>query len=337
MTQSLSKEAEKNLRVGVLGSGAWGTALACVSARNGYHTKLWGRNANTLDEINIEHTNSKYLPGINLPKEIIASANLEETLSDIDILLMVTPAQTVQSVSETICKIINPKVPIVVCAKGIDRQSGLLPAETLAKHLKGNPIAALSGPSFANDVANNLPTAVTLACNNKNIAMILAVQLSGPAFRVYASDDLKGVELGGALKNVIALAIGVCRGLNLGASAEAALIARGFAELNRLAIALGAKPETLMGLSGLGDLVLTCSSPQSRNFAYGIALGRGDDTSNSPLAEGALTASIALALAQKHNIDCPIIKTVVTLLEGTITAGEAVTALLSRPLKTESE
>ncbi len=337
MTQSPSNEADKNLRVAVLGSGAWGTALACVSARNGYHTKLWGRNTKSLDEINTEHKNSKYLPDINLPKEIIASGNLNETLSDIDILLMVTPAQTIQSVSETICTIIDPKVPIVVCAKGIDRQTGLLPAETLAQHLKGNPIAALSGPSFASDVANNLPTAVTLACDNKNIAMILAVQLSGPAFRVYASDDLKGVELGGALKNVIALAIGVCRGLNLGASAEAALIARGFAELNRLAIALGAKPETLMGLSGLGDLVLTCSSPQSRNFAYGMALGRSDDTSNLPLAEGALTASIALALAQKHGIDCPIIKTVVTLLDGTITAGEAVTALLSRPLKTESE
>lgn len=337
MTQSSSRKDGSKLRVAVLGSGAWGTALACVAARNGYETMLWGRDQETLKEINTDHTNSKYLPGIELPEEISASTELAETLSGIDLLLMVTPAQSIRSVSETIARIIDPKTPVIVCAKGIDRHSGLLPAETLARQLKGNPIAALSGPSFASDVANNLPTAVTLACDNRSIAMILAVQLSGPAFRVYASDDPKGVELGGALKNVIALAIGVCRGLNLGASAEAALIARGFAELNRLAIALGAKPETLMGLSGLGDLVLTCSSPQSRNFSYGMALGRGDDTSNLPLAEGALTASVASDLADKHGVDCPIIKTVVTLLDGTITASEAVTALLSRPLKTESE
>lgn len=328
---------KKNLQIAVLGSGAWGTALACVMARNGNDTILWGRDADTLKEIRTGHTNNKYLPGISLPTTITTNTDIADALHKTDLVLLVTPAQTIKSVSETICEIIDPKTPIVVCAKGIDRQSGSLPAEILAQQLNGNPVAALSGPSFASDVANNLPTAVTLASADKKTSVALAAQLSGPAFRVYASGDIKGVELGGALKNVIALAIGVCRGMKLGASAEAALIARGFAELNRLAIALGAKPETMMGLSGLGDLVLTCSSPQSRNFSYGIALGRGENTSSLPLAEGALTAAIAADLATRNAVDCPIIKTVVTLLNGSITAREAVTSLLSRPLKIESE
>jgi glycerol-3-phosphate dehydrogenase (NAD(P)+) len=337
MSKPSSLSGKKKLRIAVLGNGAWGTALACVSARNGNETRIWGRDQKIIDEINNNHTNYKYLPDIQLPDQIFASSNLAETLANIDLLLLVTPAQSIQSVSETIRNFITPNIPLIVCAKGIDRQTGLLPAETLANHLSSNAIAALSGPSFASDVANNLPTAVALACDDKKIALDLSAKLSGPAFRVYASNDLKGVELGGALKNVIALAIGVCRGLNLGASAEAALIARGFAELNRLAITLGARPETMMGLSGLGDLVLTCSSPQSRNFSYGMALGRGENRTNLPLAEGAFTASIAHELAEKHGIDCPIIKTVVTLLTGSITAGEAVKSLLSRPLKIESE
>lgn len=330
-------ERNGKLRIAILGTGAWGTALGSVVARNGHQAILWGRDDIVIGSINHNNRNEKYLPGIDLPPSLTATADLKAALSSVDMVLMVTPAQTVNAVGELIVKLIDSKTPVVVCAKGIDRKTGLLPAETLARLLKGNPIAALSGPSFATDVARNLPTAVTLACDNRNIAMVLAVQLSGPTFRVYASGDLKGVELGGALKNVIALAIGVGRGLGLGASAEAALIARGFAELNRLAVALGARPETLMGLSGLGDLVLTCSSPQSRNFSYGIALGQGRDTSDLPLAEGALTASVAADLADRNGIDCPIIKTVVTLLEGKITASQAVATLLSRPLKSESE
>ncbi len=328
--------AEK-LRIAILGTGAWGTALASVVARNGHDAILWGRDDSIIRSINQDHRNGKYLPGIDLPPSLMATADLNTTLADADLLLVVTPAQTVRNIGELVAGQLDSNIPIVVCAKGIDRETGLLPAETLSTLFRYNPVAALSGPSFAVDVARNLPTAVTLACNNRDMAKTLAFRLSGPAFRVYASDDLKGVELGGALKNVIALAIGVCRGLNLGASAEAALIARGFAELNRLAVALGARPETLMGLSGLGDLVLTCSSPQSRNFSYGIALGQGRDTSALPLAEGALTASVAAGLADRYGIDCPIIKTVVTLLEGEITASQAVTTLLSRPLKSESE
>ncbi|MGB7335528.1 MAG: NAD(P)H-dependent glycerol-3-phosphate dehydrogenase [Salaquimonas sp.] len=321
----------------VMGAGAWGTALASVLTRKGHQTFLCGRDASALETIGETHENTRYLPGIKLPRALKIRTDTEAAIADSDVILLVTPAQTIHSVIETYFRSIKAGVPVILCAKGINRETGQLPAETAADLLTNNPVAALSGPSFASDVASDLPTAVTLACNDNALTLPLAEAISGPTFRVYTSDDLKGVELGGALKNVIALAVGVCRGLGLGASAEAALIARGFAELNRLAIALGAKPQTLMGLSGLGDLVLTCSSPQSRNFAFGMALGAGTDTRNMLLAEGALTAPIAAKIATKNSIDCPIIQAVVKLLAGDISAIEASHVLLSRPLKTESE
>lgn len=324
-------------KITVLGAGAWGTALASAMVRSGHETILWGRDKDVLTQISNHKENSKYLKSIILPDQLGISSDINLAIKNADLILLVTPAQTVHSVIEMIKSTIDPTIPLVLCAKGINRETGELPSETAQKLLLNNPVAALSGPSFASDVANNLPTAVTLAAKDDALTKELSQIISGPAFRVYGSNDLKGVELGGALKNVIALAIGVCRGMALGASAEAALIARGFAELSRLAVALGAKSQTLMGLSGLGDLVLTCSSPQSRNFAYGMALGKGEDTSNLRLAEGALTASIASELADQHTIDCPIIKTVVQLLEGSITAIEATQSLLSRPLKAESE
>jgi glycerol-3-phosphate dehydrogenase (NAD(P)+) len=228
-------------------------------------------------------------------------------------------------------------VPLVVCAKGIDRDTGLLPAQTLEKALPGRSIAALSGPSFAADIVRGKPTAVTLAASQMDAALQLSEQLSGPNLRVYASDDLTGVELGGALKNVIAVAVGACRGMELGASAEAALITRGFRELMRIATALGARNETLMGLSGLGDLVLTCSSPQSRNFSYGMKLGQGVSTEGLPLAEGAFTAGVAARIAREKGIDAPLTGMVAAMVEGRLTAGEAKQALLARPLKSEGE
>ena len=266
-------------RIGIIGAGAWGTALACVTTRNGHHTLLWGRDSETIRAINERHENTTYLPVIRLPDGLTATTDLKAVAHHAEILLLVTPAQTIGDMAKEIKPHIAETVPLVLCAKGINRENGKLPAQTAVGFFPNNPLAALSGPSFASDVANNLPTAVTLAANEMQLAEALSKDLSGPAFRVYASDDLLGVELGGALKNVIALAVGVCRGMGLGASAEAALVARGFAELNRLATALGAKPATLMGLSGLGDLVLTCSSEQSRNFAYGMALGKGSITS----------------------------------------------------------
>ncbi len=333
----MSNANQKTKNIAVLGAGAWGTALASVMARSGHKTTLWGRDETVLTHIADHQENSKYLPGIKLPHQLSATGDINQATNNASVILLVTPAQTVHSVIEMMKETISPATPIVLCAKGINQKTGELPSQTTQRLVPDNPIAALSGPSFAHDVANDLPTAVTLAAPDSVLVKDLSNIISGPSFRVYGSNDLIGVELGGALKNVIALAVGVCRGMELGASAEAALIARGFAELNRLAITLGANPKTLMGLSGLGDLVLTCSSPQSRNFAYGMALGKGADTTNLSLAEGALTASIAADLANKNSVDCPIIKTVVKILEGDITAREATLSLLSRPLKTESE
>lgn len=325
----------------IIGAGAWGTALACVAARNGYETRLLGRNADIIEAINGRRENPRYLPGIPLPEGISATSDPIGAFERATLVLMVTPAQSIALVGEQVAGNLSREVPVILCAKGINRETGKLPAQTLRRSLPENPIAALSGPSFATDVARNLPTAVTLAAGKMELARELAKQLSGPSFRVYASTDLTGVELGGALKNVIALAVGVCRGMGLGASAEAALVARGFAELTRLATSLGAQPDTLMGLSGLGDLVLTCSSPQSRNFAYGMALGKEGSAAvlpgKMPLAEGALTAPVAARLAAENKIEAPVINAVAALVDGAITSKQALDALLARPLKSEQE
>lgn len=321
-------------KITVLGAGSWGTALSCVMARQGHITTLWGRDETTIQEINSSHLNSNYLPKISLDKNIRGTTNFSEAVADSQIILIVTPAQTISHIAEQL-KAEKTDASLVLCAKGIDKQTGLLPAQTLSNARPNSLIAALSGPSFSTDVARGLPTAVTLAAENIEDAQTLSHELSDPAFRLYANDDLLGVELGGALKNVIALAIGVCRGMQLGASAEAALIARGFSELNRLATQLGANPQTLTGLSGLGDLVLTCSSTQSRNFSYGVEMGKGNDISNLPLAEGAHTAAIANKIANDNNIECPIIETISKLVARTINSKQAVELLMTRPLKQE--
>lgn len=322
-------------KIAVLGAGAFGTAMACVAARKGNKVLLWGRDPSICDEINTSNTNSKYLGDTILPKSIQASNNLQTVLSSATTILLAVPAQTISSIAQDIKKQISPETNIVLCAKGIDQKTGLLPSQTIAQTLPYANISALSGPSFASDIAKGLPTAITLASNTISNAQLLAEKISDPAFRLYASDDLIGVELGGALKNVIAVAVGVCRSMKLGASAEAALIARGFAEITRLATKLGAQQNTLSGLSGLGDLVLTCSSPQSRNFSYGMSLGSQADLSKLPLAEGAFTASIANKLAIKNNVDCPIIAMVASMVAGEINSREAVQKLLSRPLRQE--
>ncbi|MCO5135564.1 MAG: NAD(P)-dependent glycerol-3-phosphate dehydrogenase [Phyllobacteriaceae bacterium] len=327
----------KTCRIAVLGAGSWGTALASVLARKGHETVLWGRDEETIAAINAKRRNPRYLPDIALPDELAATGDVGKALQGAELILLVTPAQTIAKMAEALSGKIGPATPLILCAKGIDRKTGKLPAETLARRLAGKSLAALSGPSFAHDVARGLPTAVTLAHPDGTQAARLAAVVSSGTFRVYASTDLKGVELGGALKNVIALGVGVCRGMGLGASAEAALIARGFAELSRLATRLGANPQTLMGLSGLGDLVLTCSGTQSRNFAYGMAIGEGKDTSGLPLAEGAFTAGIAASIAGESGIEAPLISTVAKLVDGTITPRVALQELLARPLRNESE
>ncbi len=321
--------------VTVLGSGSWGCALACVAARAGHGVKIWGRSAETVSEINNNHTNLKYLDHLKIEPSIIASADLTECLNAAEIVVLSLPTQSLASALPEIKTVIDQPTLITTC-KGIDRKTGKLPHELVHATMPGIRVASLSGPSFATDVVSGLPTAVTIASRESETSDTMAQAFSTSTFRCYASSDPKGVELGGALKNVLALAVGAARGMKLGASAEAALIARGFAEVSRLATKLGAKPETLTGLSGLGDLVLTCSSPQSRNFSYGIAMGRNEPLEGLKLAEGAFTASVALSLASKVGVDVPITEAIVNVLEKKKTAQEAVAELLTRPLKRES-
>jgi len=320
--------------IGVIGGGAWGTALASLYAKAERAPAFYVRDAKTVREINSDHTNERYLGKLALPENLIATSDLEEVAQS-DILLCVIPSQTFGVFSEKLAPLVSSHTRLVLCAKGIDRKSGLLLHEVAEQKFGQNIVAALSGPSFAHDVAKGLPTAVSLAAGDDKLALELSAELSTPAFRIYASDDLVGVEIGGALKNVLALAVGIARGLHLGASAEAALIARGFAEMKRISLSLGAKPETIEGLSGLGDLVLTCSSPQSRNFSYGQNLGEGKDLANLPLAEGVATASMALQKAREQEIHAPIIETVCAVLERELSPQDAVVKLLTRPLRSE--
>ncbi|MEO0327816.1 MAG: NAD(P)H-dependent glycerol-3-phosphate dehydrogenase [Pseudomonadota bacterium] len=322
-------------KVAILGAGAWGSALACIAVRAGHRVSIWGRSAQVLDEINTAHTNRNYLGKLMLEEAISATADLGAAVRDASIILLSVPTQTLAENLKAL-ETIAPDTVLVPTCKGIDRSTGMLPCQLVSQTFPQNPVAALSGPSFATDVVSNLPTAVTIASSTQGIAEELCRALSTDTFRCYANHDVTGVELGGALKNVLALAVGAARGMQLGASAEAALIARGFSEINRLAMTLGAKADTLTGLSGLGDLVLTCSSEQSRNFTYGMAMGRGDSLKGLKLAEGAFTAGVALELAAQQKIDTPITRAIVNVLQNNLTAREAVHALLTRPLKRET-
>lgn len=322
-------------KVAILGGGAWGSALACISARAGHETSLWCRSSEQAQEITNSRSNSRYLGDLQLDDKIAASDDLSYAVTDAKTVLISIPAQSLSSVI-TKCQAIHPEATLVTTCKGIDQITGKLPSDTVRAIFPNHKIAALSGPSFAHDVVRGLPTAVTIASDRITSAEDLSKKLSTNTFRCYASDDLKGTELGGALKNVLALAVGATRGMQLGASAEAALMARGFAEISRLAVSLGAQSETLMGLSGLGDITLTCSTPQSRNFRFGMALGSGESHDGLKLAEGAFTASVALRLANELGIDVPITSAIVDVLEKRVTAREAVEQLLTRPLKREN-
>lgn len=324
-------------RIAVLGGGAWGTALATAMLRGGNQAVLWARDADTVAAVNGGHANPRYLPGIMLDPAPSATADLHSALDGAGCVLAVTPAQTLRGLLDQLDGNLAPGVPLVLCAKGIERGTGRLLSEIAAEMLPENPLAILSGPSFATDVARGLPTAVTVAAEDAALTAHLAAQFSSQSFRCYSTTDVVGVEIGGALKNVLAIAAGAVSGAGLGASAQAAMVTRGFVELRRLGRAFGARPETLMGLSGLGDLILSCGSSQSRNFSYGIALGRGEPLEGRPLAEGVATAGIAAEIARKRGIDAPITSAVDLLLKGELTIERAVTALLSRPLKSETE
>ena len=322
--------------IGVAGAGAWGLALANAAASAGRSVAIWGRDAARMRAL-AETRRSARLPGVALAAAIRASADLR-VLDDCDAILVAVPAQTTREAGERIAAGLSRPKPLIACAKGIERGSDRFMTEVLAEVAPGWPSAILSGPSFALDVAAGLPTAVTLASADEDLARRLCAALRGPNLRLYHAGDVRGVEIGGAAKNVLGIACGVAAGLELGASAGAALIARGFAELRRFGEAFGARPNTLMGLSGLGDLVLTCSSAQSRNFAFGVALGRGRgaaEASGGKLVEGAFTASALMNLARARGVEMPISATVEALLGGAIDARGAAGALLARPLKGE--
>ena len=322
--------------VAVLGGGAWGTALAIQMARAGHDVRLWARDPEMVAAIG-RGQNPRYLPGIRIEPDVRATGDLAEALDGVDCVLVVTPAQALRAVLETAKRKVPARIPLVLCAKGIEHGTGKLLSEITAEILPENPVAALSGPSFAADVAKGLPTAVVVAAREEARAAALALRFSTKSFRCYSTADLVGVEIGGALKNVFAIAAGAVTGAGLGASAQAAMVTRGFVELRRIGQAFGAEPETLMGLSGLGDLLLTCSSAQSRNFAYGLAIGRGDQLAGRPLAEGVATARIAARITGERGIGAPIISAVAQLLDGAITINEAVSGLMSRPLRNEAE
>jgi glycerol-3-phosphate dehydrogenase (NAD(P)+) len=323
-------------KIGVVGAGAWGLALSIAAARAGRAVLLWGRDSAAFAELAATRRSPR-LPGVALPPEIGLVGD-PGALGACDALLLVAPAQVARETAGRLASALSARPPLVICAKGVERATGLFMTEALAG--AGFPLAVLSGPSFAVDVAAGLPTAVTLAAEDAGLAAALADALQGPNLRLYDSDDPRGVEIGGAAKNVLAIACGAAAGLKLGASAGAALVARGFAELSRFGLAYGARPSTLMGLSGLGDLVLTCASPQSRNFAYGFDLGRGlspAEAGGGKLAEGALTAPALLRLARARGVDMPIAEAVNAVIASEISAREAVELLLSRPRKSENE
>ncbi|MBZ9675391.1 NAD(P)H-dependent glycerol-3-phosphate dehydrogenase [Mesorhizobium sp. ES1-1] len=322
-------------RVTVLGGGAWGTALAQAMLRAGHAVRLFARDPQTAAAIG-RGENPRYLPDIAIAPGIEATSDIGAALAGADCVLAVTPAQALRATLTAAKDHMPSGIPLVLCAKGIERDTGDLLSAIVEEILPLNPVAALSGPSFATDVARGLPTAVVVAARDEALAADLAARFSAENLRCYSSDDLIGVEIGGALKNVFAIAAGAVTGAGLGASAQAAMVTRGFVELRRLGAAFGARPETLMGLSGLGDLLLTCSSAQSRNFAYGLALGRGEPIAGLKLAEGVPTAAIAARIAAERGIDAPIITAVSAILDGTITIRQAVTALMTRPLKTET-
>ncbi len=325
--------------IGVLGGGAWGTALAQALASDGTPVRLWAREPEVVDAVNRKHRNPLFLPSAELAQSIKATNQIGDMV-DLPVLLAVVPAQHLGSVLVGLDR--SPQ-DLVLCAKGIEAGTGRLMADVAKAALPEAEIAVLSGPTFAHEVAAGLPTAVTLACAGGDAQwQRLAPALSRPTLRPYYSDDVIGAEIGGAVKNVLAIACGVVDGLGLGQNARAALIARGYAEMTRFGLSRGARAETLAGLCGLGDLVLTCSSTSSRNFALGKALGEGQSAEQAlagkaSVAEGAATAPVLADLAARAGLDLPIVQAVCRLLSGEAPARQVVAELLSRPLRAEGE
>jgi glycerol-3-phosphate dehydrogenase (NAD(P)+) len=325
-----------NNAIGIVGGGAWGTALAQVMAADGQEVRLWAREPEVIETINARRENSIFLPGIPLSPSIEATWDIA-WVGEAAAVLVVTPAQHMRTV---LADLPNHNQPLILCSKGIEAGSLKLLHEVAFEASDGSPIAVLSGPTFAHEVAKGLPTAVTIAAEDGALAQRLATLIARPTFRPYASTDVVGAEIGGAVKNVLAIACGVVEGAGLGLNARAAVIARGFAEMTRFGLARGAQAETLTGLSGLGDLVLTCSSTNSRNFSLGVGLGQGRSAAalmadRKTVAEGAFTAPVLREAAAEAGIDMPVTEAVNALLEGADVRA-VIEALLSRPLRAEA-
>jgi glycerol-3-phosphate dehydrogenase (NAD(P)+) len=319
-------------RIAVIGAGAWGTALANAAARAGRDVTLWARDAAAVAAMTATRESPR-LRGIRLDDRVAATRAIAD-VAHAQAVLLAVPAQELRVAATALAPHLRQNVPVVACAKGVERGTRKFMTEVIAETLPGAVPAILSGPSFAIDVARGLPTAVTLACADEATAAALARALGSPTFRPYHTTDVRGVEIGGAAKNVLAIAAGIVEGRRLGASANAALVTRGFAELARFGRAFGARTETLTGLSGLGDLVLSCASPQSRNFSLGVALGEGH-AADGKLAEGAFTAAVLTEMARAQHVDMPIAVAVAAILDGTLSIAAAIESLLTRPFRAE--
>ena len=319
--------------VAIVGAGAWGTALATVAARAGRTVTLYARDAAHAARIGTTRENPR-LPGTKLAPNIVVTSDLALAKAS-DVILIATPAQHLRAAVNAAASHLRDPTPVIACAKGIEHGTHKFMTDIIAESAPHAVPAILSGPSFADDVAKGLPTAVTLAARDETLASELVQALGSATFRPYHTTDVRGVEIGGAAKNVLAIAAGIVVGRNLGASAQAALTTRGFSELARFGRALGARGETMAGLSGLGDLILTCSSPQSRNFALGLALGRGEAPPAGKLAEGEFTAPVLVELAASRNIDMPVSNAVAAIFAGKLTVDAAIGGLLARPFKAE--
>ncbi|MDJ0761759.1 MAG: NAD(P)H-dependent glycerol-3-phosphate dehydrogenase [Myxococcota bacterium] len=332
-------------RIAIIGAGSMGTAMGKMLAENGREVTMWAYETSVADAINQTHVNSSFLPGVRLPEAVCATTDLADALSQISLVVSATPAQVLRSVWQEAIKYLDPGAIVVCMSKGVEIESALLMSEVYSQILPAagdHRTAFLSGPSFAKEIAAGHPTAVVAASIDQSVADQVQAVFSSPVLRVYTTEDVIGVELGGALKNVIALAVGAAEGMGLGFNSRAALITRGLAEISRLAVACGANPLTLAGLAGMGDLVLTCTGHLSRNLSVGIRLGRGEPISTiignmTMVAEGVQTARSALTLARKYSVEMPICEVVARLLDGEVTPNEAVSTLMGRKLRSERE
>lgn len=327
--------------IAIIGAGAWGTALACSGITAGNDVTLWARRPEHACTLQTERENKKYLSGVALPESLLITCDMAEAITGADLALLVVPSPYLRQTAQLIAPLIASNTPILVCTKGIESKTGHLMSDSVAEEIKTCPIGVLSGPNFAKEIALGLPAATTLAMGDEKLGQSLAHRLGHRTFRPYWNRDVIGAEIGGAVKNVIAIACGIVQGKALGQNAQAGIITRGISEISRLCIAKGGNPDTIMGLSGIGDLMLTCGSRQSRNTSLGYALGQGQAladilASRTSVAEGVTNAKTITALAKNLGIDMPICQTVNATLHHDLSMDDAIKNLLSRPLKSES-